>query len=243
MIGYTINEEKRQAITEWHEATLGQYLDVLQGSMTEAVCLLAGLKLEEFHQADEGLQVLIESAELLLQTEPEGISQEWMPADLGAAAIGKLELCRQYLRINVELPELAYPFIYAVYRWPEAYDALLAISGAGFPQHLVEEAKTLPLPEVLGVVYHVSQEIVRIDQRYAPILDKEPEAEQVLAGIDKFEKYGFYTTLLNYCNGDLTKASELLKLPADVIYTALCVDSERAEYEKKYSQILSSQKA
>lgn len=240
MISYTIEGEKRQTITEWREATLGQYLDVLQGSMTEAVCLLSGLKLEEFQQADEGLQVLIESAELLLQTKPEGITQNWMPVNLGADGVGKLELARQYLREQEDMPELAYPFIYAVYRWPEEYNAVLAISGAGMPQHLVEQAKAVALPEVLGVVYHVAQEMERIDSRYAPILNKEPEEEQVLAGIEKFEKYGFYTSLLNYSNGDLTKAADLMKIPADVFYTAICVDTEKAEYEKKYSQIINN---
>ncbi|MEJ8803142.1 hypothetical protein [Pontibacter sp. H249] len=240
MIGYRLNNDYRACKTEWQEVTLGEYMQAMAGSMTAAICVLAGLKLEEFQQADEHSQHLL--AELiggLLQTKPEAVKQEWMPADLGATAIGQLELCRQYLRLNEELPEQAFPFIYAVYRWPYDYNALLAISGAGFPQQLVDQAKALPLPEVLGVVYHVLAEIERIDKRYSPILDKEPEAEQLLAGIEKFEKYGFYPTLLNYCDGDLTKAAELLEIPAYVFYTALCVDSEKSDYEKKYSEIIS----
>jgi hypothetical protein len=242
MITYTINGKKRQAKTNWQEATLGEYVQAMTSGRIEAVCLLSGLSIEEYNQAGEGLEVLLTAVSELLDTEPGGITPKWLPVNLGADHIGKLEICRKYLKEFEEQPENAFPFIYAVYRWPEEYDSVLAISGAGFPQHLVEQANKQPLTEAIGVVFHVLQESNRLNERYAPILDKDPTEEQYRAGIDRFEKYGFYATLLSYCGGDLSRLTALLKLSADVFYTALCIDTEKADYEEKYRDIMSQQR-
>ena len=242
MITYTINGEKRQGKTSWHELTLGEYLQVVSSSTIEAVCLLSGLSIQEYNQADEGMQALFAIISELLDTEPGGSKPEWLATNLGADTIGKLELSRKYLKEFEEEPEQALAFIFAAYRWPEEYDAVYAISGAGFPQHLVARANKQPLSEVIGVVAHVLQESNRLNERYAPILDKEPTEEQFRAGIERFEKYGFYATLLSYCNGDLSRLTALLKLSADVFYTALCIDTEKADYEEKYRDIMSQQR-
>ncbi|MHC2992063.1 hypothetical protein OB13_10855 [Pontibacter sp. HJ8] len=242
MITYTLNGEERQAKTSWYELTLGEYLQVVSSGKIEAVCLLSGLTIEEYNQADEGMQALFAAVSAVLDTEPVGFKPDWLAVNLGADTIGKLELCRKYVKEFEEEPEQAFPFLYAIYHWPEEYDSVYVMSGAGFPQHLVERATQQPLAEAIGVVVHVLQESNRLNERYAPILDKDPTEEQFRAGIEKFEKYGFYATLLSYCSGDLSRLTMLLKLSADVFYTALCVDTEKADYEEKYRDIMSQQR-
>ncbi|GAB3822222.1 hypothetical protein [Pontibacter rugosus] len=239
MIRYTINQEQRYARTEWAELTLGEYLAIAASDSTnESLCLLSGLTPAEMEHPQAA--PIVQACHALLESEPFGIKPEWLGQKLGGDAIGKMELSRKYLREHEE-PEQAFPFLYAVYRWPEDYDAVYAMSGAGFPAELLEKAKAVPLVEVLGAVFHIMSEMQELDKRYGPLLEKEPTEEQYRAGIDRFEKYGFYATLTSYCSGDMTRAKELLQLPANVFYTMLCIDTERSDYEEKYREIMSKQ--
>lgn len=248
MIHYTLNNEPRTCKTQWEDVSLWEYLQILGSeSQSEAVAILSGLTIAEVQQAHNESEVqiseaqpLLDAAHALLSTEPSGYRPEWLSLNLGTDGVGRLELCRKYLRENEEQPERAYPFLYAVYAWPDKYNAVLAISGAGFPAPLIEEAKALPVTEAIGAIYHILQESNRLADRYGPLLSKEPTEEQYLAGVEKFEKYGFYTTLVEYAGRDLTRIRELMEVPADVFYTSLCIDAERADYEEKYQKIISN---
>lgn len=235
MIRYTIDNQERQAKTEWAELTLGEFLQIAASDSTaESLQAVSGLTPQEMELPEAA--PILQACTQLLGSEPYGQKPEWLAVNLGGAPIGRLELCRKYLREQEE-PEQAYPFLYAVYRWPEGYDAVYAMAGAGFPANLLEQAREKPLVEVLGVVFHILSEMQRLDARYGPLLSKEPTEEQYMAGIDKLEKYGFYATMCSYATD--TEANEWLQQPADVVYTRLCLDSERADYEEKYRQILS----
>lgn len=247
MIGYTIDKERRQARTEWAELTLGEYLAIAgSDSTTEALCLLSRLSPQEL-DLPEALP-LVEACSKLLESEPYGIRPEWLMQNLGKEGVGRLELCRQYLSEHggqpesQEQPEGAYPLLYAVYRWPEEYDALYALSGAGMPLQLVERAKAVGLVEALGVVFHILAEMKRLDERYGPLLQKELTEEQYTAGIERFEKYGFFATIRSLAGDSLPEAYRWLEMPADVFYTTLCLDTEKVDYEEKYRKILSEQK-
>jgi len=87
MITYTINGEERQAKTSWYELTLGEYLQVVSSGKIEAVCLLSGLSIAEYNQADEGMQALFAAVSEVLDTEPGGIKPDWLPVNLGADSI------------------------------------------------------------------------------------------------------------------------------------------------------------
>ncbi|NEM96174.1 hypothetical protein [Pontibacter burrus] len=240
MIRYTLNGEKRTCKTQWHEVTLGEYLQVLLAeSDTEAVSVLTGLSTGELQQAGEQVTTLLEAAQMLLASEPSGHKPAWLMLDLGQDNVGKLELCRHYLREHAVQSEQAYPYLYAVYAWPEQYNRLLAISGAGFPAPLVEKAKALPVTETVGALAHILSENERLIERYKPILAKEPTEEQLMAGIGKFEKYGFLPTLLNKAGHVPADQEAVLDTPAYAFYQALCIDTERGEYEEKYHKILS----
>lgn len=241
MIGYTIDDERRQACTEWAELTLGEYLAIAgSDSTTETLCLLSRLSPQEL-ELPEALP-LVQACNELLESEPFGSRPEWLKKNLGEEGVGRLELCRQYLSEHEEQPEGAYPLLYAVYRWPEEYDALYALSGAGLPLQLVERAKAVGLVEALGVVFHILAEMKRLDERYGPLLEKELTEEQYQAGLERFEKYGFFATIRSLAGDSLPEAQRWLEMPADVFYTTLCLDTERADYEEKYRKILSEQK-
>lgn len=244
MIPYTIGSEQRHVRTSWAEVSLSEYVQCRTGNTFEALCLLAELKLEEFRQDDPVHVMLLELASDLLATEPEGSGRPVkLPYSLGAASIGKLELCKLYLRQFEEAREAAYPYLYAVYAWPGEYDTVLSLSGAGFPANLLERAGAMKVTETIGAVAHIAQELERIGSRYAPILDKEPTIEQMNAGVEKFEKYGFYATLVNYASGNLTSMRDLVELPADAFYTAMCVDTERGEYLEQLQKVRNTQTA
>lgn len=247
MINYHLNDEPRTCKTLWKEVSLAEYIQLQSMEYYEAIRFLTGIKPFEM----EGLMnydipmheaVLFSEAANLLATEPTGPKLEGLPHSLGADTIGKLELCKMYLRQHEEQPELAFPFLYAIYAWPEQYDLALSLSGAGFPAPVLAQAGKLPVTEVIGTVAHIVAEINRIGERYAVVLDKEPTGEQLAANIARFEKYGFWATVATHCAGDMTKISQILNMQADVFYMTMCVEVERDEYQKQLNEISSKAK-
>jgi hypothetical protein len=247
MLKYHLNDEPRTCKTSWKEVSLAEYIQLQSMEDREAICLLTGIKPQEyegvFMQGISTQEIVLQNAAVeLMATEPTGPKLEGLPHSLGADTIGKLELCKMYLRQYEEQPEQAYPFLYAIYAWPEQYDLALSLSGAGFPAPVLALAGKLPVTQVIGTVAHIVAEINRIGERYAVVLDKEPTGEQMAANIARFEKYGFWATVATHCAGDMTKISQILNMQADVFYMTMCVEVEKAEYQEKLNEVTSKKK-
>ncbi|GAA4434686.1 hypothetical protein GCM10023188_25920 [Pontibacter saemangeumensis] len=241
MIPYTLTkqgtEEARQVRTSWAEVPLSQYVDIMtEPTPLESACKLCGLSLEEYGHSSGILDSWIGHALEMVAKGAEGPRPAWLPADLGKAGIGRFELCKKYLRLAPH-QEHAYPYLYAIYCYADQYDALDSLIG-DFPTELFWKAAKLPVLETIGACAHIVAEVLRLTEKYAPVLDAALTAEQMAAGIERFEKYGFYPTLLSYSGGDLTRLREVLEVPAAVFFHALCVDTEKAEYERQYNEIV-----
>lgn len=242
MIPYTLTkdgkEETRQARTGWAGVTLGQYVDIMtEPSPLASACKLCGLSEEEYRRGGGVLDGLIDFALELVATGPQHLTRpDWLPADLGTASIGKFELCKKYLQMAAQETQ-AFPYLYAAYAYE--YDMLQALV-QDFPVPLWEKAAALPCMEALGACAHILSELVRLTEKHASVLATEPTAEQLIAGIDRFGKYGFYPTLMGYAGGDVTRLRQVLDTEANVFLLSLCVDTEKAQYQEKYHEVLST---
>ena len=59
------------------------------------------------------------------------------------------------------------------------------------------------------------------------------------AGIQLFEKFKYINTVNSLADGDITKWSEILNMPYERVLTKLLLNKTEAEYQKRYSELLS----
>jgi hypothetical protein len=59
------------------------------------------------------------------------------------------------------------------------------------------------------------------------------------AGIQSFEKFKYINTVNSLAGGDITKWAEILNMPYERVLTKLLLNKTEAEYQKRYSELLS----
>lgn len=59
------------------------------------------------------------------------------------------------------------------------------------------------------------------------------------AGIQAFEKFKYINTVNSLAGGDITKWNAILAMPYERILTKLLLNKTEAEYQKRYSEIIS----
>jgi uncharacterized protein YgbK (DUF1537 family) len=60
------------------------------------------------------------------------------------------------------------------------------------------------------------------------------------AGIRDFEKFKYINTINSLAGGDITKWTDILNMPYERVLTKLLLNKTEAEYQKRYSELLSS---
>jgi uncharacterized protein YgbK (DUF1537 family) len=60
------------------------------------------------------------------------------------------------------------------------------------------------------------------------------------AGIRAFEKFKYINTINSLAGGDITKWTDILNMPYERVLTKLLLNKTEAEYQKRYSELLSS---
>jgi hypothetical protein len=111
-----------------------------------------------------------------------------------------------------------------------------------------EEVKALIEQHVLFVdaytlaVYYCKQlnEIIATE---AATLNVQPTAEQRMAGIDEYSKFGVMNTIRALAGGDILKANEVLHIDYSTVYSWLLMNKTDSTFNTKYSQVLQNKYA
>ena len=67
-------------------------------------------------------------------------------------------------------------------------------------------------------------------------LSYEPDAKEINAGIEEFNKFSWFTSLDRLAGGDVLKYDEVGKQPWSIIFTKLLLNKTDAEYHKRLIQ-------
>lgn len=91
----------------------------------------------------------------------------------------------------------------------------------------------LPFVQAYPMVTEVKNKLELFFANYTRLNDFSPSQEQVNAGIERFERYGFFTTLHALCKGNPLMYDQMLKVPAAQVYQTLVADFEQADYAER----------
>lgn len=79
-------------------------------------------------------------------------------------------------------------------------------------------------------------------ERYKRLREYEPDADEEVAGVEIFQRFGFFPTLVNLSRKMGMKYDDVLAMEADTIYMTLLLDFETSEYEKRLMDIKQGKK-
>ena len=71
------------------------------------------------------------------------------------------------------------------------------------------------------------------------LLASAPTALEKRAGIQSFEKFKYINTINSLAGGDITKWDIILNMPYERVLTKLLLNKTEAEYQRKYSEVVS----
>jgi len=71
------------------------------------------------------------------------------------------------------------------------------------------------------------------------LLASAPTTLEKRAGIQSFEKFKYINTINSLAGGDITKWDIILNMPYERVLTKLLLNKTEAEYQRKYSEVVS----
>ena len=86
--------------------------------------------------------------------------------------------------------------------------------------------------DVFAFYNHVVEEVERTISNENRLLNYTPDADEITAGIERFNKFGIFGTIDSLADGDLTKHKEILKMPYNVVFSKLLYMKEQGMYQK-----------
>lgn len=220
--------------TGWSQLTMRQFIELQVMSLLEQVEFLTDLPPEKCKSLPlDTVAMVLE----FLNHQPEYEGPEY-PANIGAESIGKAELAKKVIIDTKDAGEWeCLPFLYAIYMLPERIDFLLAFV-QGFPMDLVEEVRDMPVSQVFVPAAYFAVEVASLVNKYNNAIYREPEPDQLAAGIDRFGKFGFYGSLAAL--GSPALMQEVLAMPAEVYYMQKVYEATQMDFEKAYREIVDS---
>ena len=90
------------------------------------------------------------------------------------------------------------------------------------------------------IATHYMNQLESFFKQFTRLNDYTPTSEQVSAGVDRFEKYGFFTTLHALTKGNPIEYDKMLDVPAATIYQTLVMDFENSDYQKRLTDQMKS---
>jgi hypothetical protein len=94
----------------------------------------------------------------------------------------------------------------------------------------------MPFEDARPIAIYFRNQLETFFAKYKKLTEYKPTKEQVQAGISRFEKYGFFTTLHALAKGDLLKYDSILDQKASVVYQTLVIDYENSDYAKQLAE-------
>lgn len=77
--------------------------------------------------------------------------------------------------------------------------------------------------------------------RFKKLSEYEHDPEELEAGVEIFDKYGFFSTLHSLADGDITKYELILETEADTVFMTLLYNKDKREYEERLKEIYKAQ--
>lgn len=73
--------------------------------------------------------------------------------------------------------------------------------------------------------------------RFKRLNEKEVTGEEESAGIEVFDKYGFFNTVYSLADGDVTMFDKVLETPAETIFMTLMYEKDKRKFERNLKRI------
>lgn len=95
----------------------------------------------------------------------------------------------------------------------------------------------IPFVQAYPLFNHYCNEILRLVKRDKQYLDRKPDADLTLAGINSLDKFGEMKIIDSLAGGDSLKYNEVLALEYDVVFKKLWYNVELEEFRKRLYRV------
>jgi hypothetical protein len=93
-----------------------------------------------------------------------------------------------------------------------------------------------PLLDLLAHWSHVTEQMDAHIERFSDLFNQQPDENEVAAGIDRIQKFGWFGTLDALADGDPLKYDPILQTPVITIHTKLLLDMVKGDYLRNLKQ-------
>jgi hypothetical protein len=101
-----------------------------------------------------------------------------------------------------------------------------------------EKLLTLDVFSFFAFYRYVESEVVRVSEIEQKLLSHEPTADEVAAGIDRFNKFGVAIQIDNLAKGDITKWEAIRKMPYEHCLLKLVMDKTANDFTRDYQELM-----
>lgn len=243
MIKVTCAEKIYEVPTNFNELTWSKYVGVLERfnkNLMQRISWVTSIPEKELYNLT--VMDFTKLCEIVSFIDVCGVAQAWsyeepLEINIGAESYGKLEASRQKIS--------------------QAKNYMI-VGGDVFNIYMGEDISELPLPQAMAKVNFIYARINGFLDRFKELYEGEPEAEEVLAGVQAFQRFGCFPTLdrlvKEYGGALIAMLPEeergkphsphdlALLLPAEVVMNKLLFDFQKGEYEQELFKIRSHKK-
>jgi hypothetical protein len=201
---------------KWAEVTLRDYKRIKEQGLIKA---LTGLNENDFN---EDTLITITYALRFLKRKIKGFEPDYIKQlNIGGESWGKLEEAQQIFKIE-EDHFLAAAKVCKVYLGVDLEDR--------------------PMTEIAGVLNHIGEKLTAFFEMFSELNEYTPDSDEIRAGVEELERFGFLNTLDRLAGGDVLKYDSILKEPAIKIYNKLLKDFIDSKIQKRLFEIKNKKK-
>jgi hypothetical protein len=175
--------------------------------------IISELSISDIHFITECLMF----ADILFVAQNYAGLSEPLHIDIGASTYGQLEIARQNI--------VAKGWIAAGNEVMKAYE--------------LPEINDLVVPLAMSYLNDIYGKINTFLEKYKKLFEGEPDLEEELAGAEVFAKFGSFPTIDKLAIEYGISHDDVLKMPAEIVYTKLLYEHEKNEFETKLHKIKS----
>jgi hypothetical protein len=211
MIAAKLGGKPIQIPTQWSDCTYAMYCRLVQAvDMAARIQVIAPGKLSKAN-----IRLLSDVLEFTNYPDLALIYAVPYESDLniGARSYGELEKCKMALQT--------------------ADNKTLAI-GTLIKTYLHEDADDQPLPAAIGKGALIIGRMDEFMKRYSELYQYDPTIEEIRAGVDRMNQFGFMGTAIQMARKYGTTHDAILQWPASEVYHTLLYDKVQADISRAY---------
>jgi len=248
MIKARIKHDEYHIPTRWSDLTYHQYINYSKlEDEHEILSLLSGIPIETIKQTeDDQLQKLV----LLLgflkvkfepqeYDAPESIEiagkKVDLIADIKEKSFGQKVYFHEVAKEHTEDFVAGIPELVSVYAQPDFDGAKFDINAAVKMMPLLEHVFFVDL--YATAICYIKQ-MKKILEEEAEELSSTPDAEQEMAGVGMFKRFGIMNTIKALANNDVTKYAEVLEIEYNTIFTHMRMNKVQNDFNDNYRKVL-----